>query len=230
MKPLTSWLLKFLKWMGILIVASAATVGFVFAYFAIPVTLADLGYPKFQYREGKEAHRTKDNYSAIKYYTKAATQGHLQAQLALAEMYENGVDGDTIDPDSETALKWYRMAADQGHANAQFKLASLMVQSEDFKIEEYPEVARYYGLAADQNLARAQAALGFLYVSGLGVKRDIGEAYYWLRLFKIYAKTSEFDAQYLQWIDEVIGRISRDLAPSKLKLIEERIQKRSSRS
>lgn len=126
MKLLTSWWLKFLKWMGILIVASPATVGFMFAYFATLMTLADLGYPKFQYREGKEAHRIRDNYSAIKFYTKAAKQGHLEAQLALAEIYENGADGDTIDPDSETALKWYRMAADQGHVYAQFKLASLM--------------------------------------------------------------------------------------------------------
>lgn len=219
-------LLKLSKWFGLLVVGFLAALGVVFLTLVIPLYLSDYsGYPKFQYREGKAWYRSGDYNRAVKYFTKAANQGHLQAQLDLAEIYDQGVSGDGIDKDPNVALKWYRMAADQGHAESQFKCASIIVQSPDFNIKKYPEVAQYYRKAADQGHARAQAALAMLYVAGLGVPRDIGEAGYWFRRFKIDAKSYDFEPDYLQWIDEIIGRINRDLSPQQLKLIEERIQK-----
>ena len=232
MKKISPIFFKISKWIGILVVGLLAALGAVTLTFAIPMFLSDYsGYPKFQYWQGESWYRSGDYYRAVKYFTKAANEGHLQAQLDLAKIYDDGIEKkpERIDQDSQAALKWYRMAADQGHAEAQFKCASMMVQSADFNIKQYPEVAQYYRKAADQGHARAQAALAMLYVAGLGVPRDIGEAGYWFRRFKLDGKSYDFEPDYLQWIDEVTGRISRDLSPQQLKLIEERIQQRPSR-
>jgi tetratricopeptide (TPR) repeat protein len=232
MKKIFPIFFKISKWILVLVVGLLAALGAVTLAFATVMFLSDYsGYPQFQYWEGKSWYRSKDYYRAVKYFTKAANEGHLQAQLDLAKIYDDGIERkpERIDQDSQAALKWYRMAADQGHAEAQFKCASMMVQSADFNIKQYPEVAQYYRKAADQGHARAQAALAMLYVAGLGVPRDIVEAGYWFRRFKLDAKSYDFEPDYLQWIDEVTSRISRDLSPQQLKLIEERIQQRPSR-
>ena len=47
---------------------------------------------------------------------KAAEQGDAEAQFALGQMYEKGVDGGGDDAE---AAHWYFMAAEQGHAVVQ---------------------------------------------------------------------------------------------------------------
>ena len=44
------------------------------------------------------------------------------------------------------------------------------------------EAAKWYKQAADRGDAVAQVALGAMYVDGIGVKQDYGEAYKWLYL------------------------------------------------
>ena len=55
----------------------------------------------------------------MKWYRKAAEQGHADAQnnLGLCYQYGKGVAKDYAE-----AVKWYRKAAEQGHARAQCNL------------------------------------------------------------------------------------------------------------
>ncbi len=53
----------------------------------------------------------KDPKEAVKWYRKAADQGHAGAQHNLGWMYANGEGGER---DPKEAVKWYRKAADQG--------------------------------------------------------------------------------------------------------------------
>ena len=64
----------------------------------------------------------KDSFEAVKWYRKAAEQGHADAQynLGLAYRYGRGVPKD----DAE-AVKWYWKAAEQGDAEAQGNLGSM---------------------------------------------------------------------------------------------------------
>ena len=70
------------------------------------------------YREGLGV--PKNDAEAVKWYRKAAQQGHVMAQVYLGFMYDNGYG---VPENDAEALKWYRKAADQGDAYAQNNLA-----------------------------------------------------------------------------------------------------------
>ena len=56
---------------------------------------------------------------AVKWFRKAAEQGHAQAQNNLGDMYRTG---EGVPMDSKEAVKWFRKAAEQGEAQAQRNL------------------------------------------------------------------------------------------------------------
>ncbi|WP_052046260.1 tetratricopeptide repeat protein [Candidatus Paracaedibacter symbiosus] len=58
---------------------------------------------------------TKDDTEAVKWYRKAADQGHAEAQFSLGYCYNNG---EGVTKDYTEAVKWYCKAA-EGHAWAQ---------------------------------------------------------------------------------------------------------------
>ncbi len=61
----------------------------------------------------------RNTTEAIKLWERAATQGYIEAQFELGEVYSKGLGAR---PDILTAIKWYRMAAAQGHEEAQTNL------------------------------------------------------------------------------------------------------------
>ena len=58
----------------------------------------------------------------MKWYRKAADQGHASAQNNLGIMYATGQG---VPQNDAEAVKWYRLAADQGHASAQNLLGDM---------------------------------------------------------------------------------------------------------
>ncbi len=60
---------------------------------------------------------------ALKYFSMAAEQGHVESQFELGQMYAQGLG---TPQRFEDAVKWYERAAQQGHAKAQFNLAFMM--------------------------------------------------------------------------------------------------------
>lgn len=71
------------------------------------------------YEEGRDGV-PEDHAKAIMWYRKAANQGLVAAQLALATTYEGGYH---VPKDYAEAAKWYRMAADRGDVQGQRSLA-----------------------------------------------------------------------------------------------------------
>ena len=61
----------------------------------------------------------QDDAKAMRWYTKAAKQGHATAQAILGIRY---YEGRGVPQDYAEAVRWYRMAAEQGNALAQFEL------------------------------------------------------------------------------------------------------------
>jgi len=74
--------------------------------------------------------------TAMKWYRKAAEQGHARAQLNIGNMYNQGKG---VGQSDATAVKWWRKAAEQGHARAQSNLGNMYNQ----------------GKGVDQNLSEA---------------------------------------------------------------------------
>ena len=65
---------------------------------------------------------TKNDTEAVKWFSKAAEQGHTGGQYFLAGMYEKGIG---VREDKGEAVNWYRKAARQGHPLAQKALQRL---------------------------------------------------------------------------------------------------------
>ena len=64
----------------------------------------------------------ENEVEAVKWFTRAAEKGLLDAQVSLAEIYEAGVNGK---PDLDKAIHWYTKAATQGDAEAEEALKRL---------------------------------------------------------------------------------------------------------
>ena len=64
----------------------------------------------------------QDLATAVRWYLKAAEQGHAEAQYHLGYSYEHG---EGVPADLEQAKTWYRKAAAQGEENAQERLRAL---------------------------------------------------------------------------------------------------------
>ncbi len=85
------------------------------------------------------ADPVKDEAEALKWYGKAAEQGHSKAQIAVGDFYNSryatqmwdyykkGSRTPFISKDSDEAFKWYRKAADQGEPVAQYKLGNIYI-------------------------------------------------------------------------------------------------------
>jgi TPR repeat protein len=118
-----------------------------------------------------------DYAEAVKWYHKAAEQGHANAQFSLGVCFMNG-QGVAKDP--VEAMKWYRKAIEHGHPDAQFSLGGC------FKIgqgvaEDPVEAVKWYRKAAEQGHAKAQFNLGWCLMNGQGVAMDPVEAVKWYR-------------------------------------------------
>ena len=87
---------------------------------------------------------TQDYKEAVKWYRKAAEQGHANVQLYLGTMYENG---EGVDQDFKEAVKWYRKAAEQGHAEAQLYLGT-MYEDGNGVTKDYVQAHKWFNTAA----------------------------------------------------------------------------------
>ena len=118
---------------------------------------------------------TEDDKEAVRWYRKAAEQGHKQAQDSLGTMYQNG---DGVEKNYAEAMSWYRKAAEQGYANAQNNLGERYQYGTGVE-RDYATAIQWYRKAAEQDHAWAQYHLGVMYKRGSGVEEDLTTAFDW---------------------------------------------------
>ncbi len=137
---------------------------------------------------------------AFDYYKLSADQGIQGSQYRLGLLYENGIG---VNKNVEEAKKLYKLAAAQGQEEAIKALLSLLPQSsQDLKQpitkdqikkwniqgsyhreqKEFKQALHFYGLSVEQKDAVAQNELGFMFLSGYGVTKNLQEA---IRLFEL---------------------------------------------
>ena len=102
---------------------------------------------------------TQDHTEAVKWYTKAAEQGHAKAQYNLGVMYEKG---EGVTRSFKEAVKWYTKAAEQGLDSAQYNLGNMYKKGYGVSYN-YTEALKWYTKAAEQGYAIAQYKLGDIY-------------------------------------------------------------------
>jgi TPR repeat protein len=157
-----------------------------FFFFFIAITIIALGIwlwigtqenAESQYNRGREYAEKQDYVEAVKWYRKAADQGHASAQSNLGWMYAKGqgVAQDHVEADT-----WYRKAAEQGYAYAQYSLGVRYANGQGVAQDDM-EAVKWYRKAAAQGYAYAQYSLGVRYANGQGVAQDDMEAVKWYR-------------------------------------------------
>jgi hypothetical protein len=88
------------------------------------LTKANAGDSAAQVQAGDSCSSAHDYKQAIEWYTKAANQGNVAAELDLASLYRDG-RGKFFARDVDQAAAWYRKAAEQGDPRAQAALGML---------------------------------------------------------------------------------------------------------
>jgi len=140
--------------------------------------LAERGDPQAQYAMGRECEAQSNNTNAVRWYRRAAKQGHEIAMNNLACCYNTG---EGVKTSSNKALKWFKRSATSGNSSACFNLGLLY---ENLKHDPKTAV-EYYLKAAAQGDADAQNKLGLCYDTGTGVDQSDSTALEW------YAKAAE---------------------------------------
>lgn len=123
-----------------------------------------------QYNLGVK-YRFNDMQKAVFWFSKAAEQGHVEAQFNLGEIYRH-------EQNMEQAVFWYSKAAKQGHAISQY----YMGRSHRLGIgvdKDLDKAFLWYTKSAEQGNAFAQSMLGLCYKQGIGVRPDPVLAVHW---------------------------------------------------
>ncbi len=120
----------------------------------------------------------KNSREAIKWFRKAASQGHAQSQFNLGFLYHTGHG---VAQNNKEAIKWFRKAANQGNIEAQYNLGVIFF-IDPGPYQNYNEALIWFLKAASQGYAPAQSNLGTMYNTGHGVDQDHNEALRWYRL------------------------------------------------
>lgn len=142
-----------------------------------------------QYQEGEKYYNKKDYERAVKWYRKAAGQGHAEAQSKLGDMY---YDGQGIENDYYKAVEWYRKAAEQGLVWPQFRLGWMYDEGLGVS-QDYSKSMEYYQKAVKQGYAMAQNNLGVMYLDGKGIDKDYRTA------FHLFQKADEQKNMHAPW-------------------------------
>ena len=160
---------------------------------------AELGDPKAQTAlsmllSGITHGDFRKNYKQSFYWVKqAAEQGYSKAELAIAEMYMNGV---VIPMNAKKAKVWYEKAAAQENLNGLNGLARQYRYGTGVR-KDYEKAFQYYQQAALEGHTRSQVGLGLSYRDAKGVKKNMVKAYAWLLI-----AAEKIDKQRLQAIEK----------------------------
>jgi len=170
------------------------------------------------YKKGEAAARNQDWATAEREYRKAAEQGHLHAQKALAVMYVCYNDRETV--------KWLRKAAQQGDSDAQLALADSLVDGHcDETVRNYEEAVHWYRQAAKSENVRHQAEahffLGEMYEYGLGVSQDLVSAHMWYNLSSMRGDSEAERKKAVSARDKVAHKLSPEQLARARKMTEE---------
>lgn len=135
------------------------------------------GNAEAQCLHGDNCSADGDEWEAVKWYRKAAEQGHPDALFRLGQRYEDL----NLMENLVEALKCYHKAAENGQIDAQFTLGQMYAHG--YKVnEDVAQAVKWFRMAANRGNSNAQYKLGKMYEEGLGVKRNVVQALKWFSL------------------------------------------------
>ena len=134
----------------------------------------------------------KDDAESVKWLSKAAEQGMVNAQVEIGRAYYSGRG---VAVDKNQAVNWFRKAAEQGSVQGELCLGLCNKYGEGVPINA-DEAVKWLTQAANHNDATAQFELGCCYseYGGMdGAPKNNVLAYKWLSLAKAQGKQGAID-------------------------------------
>jgi len=128
---------------------------------------------------GFEAYEKGDYATALKEFLPLAEAGQTSAEAAVGQMY---FEGKGMAPDLKQAARFLEPAAAKGNARAQYLLGKLYLSGEGVAAADPAKAAALTKAAADQGLVDAQVDTCAFYYQGVGVQKDLVQAYKWYGL------------------------------------------------
>lgn len=110
----------------------------------------------------------QDRELGVRWFRRAADQGHGEACYWLGSAYEEGI-GVTADP--AEAARWYRRGAEAGDPNARVALGLLLAEGRGMARDDAAAV-RWFRAAAEDGVSAAKYHLAEMYLAGRGVEQD----------------------------------------------------------
>ena len=130
------------------------------------------------YQYGNRIERNFD--LAVKWYRKAAKQGHAAAQYKLGVAYYCGRASSWFGDRRQQTVEWYRKAAAQGYAPAQCELGNAF--ADGYGVEkDLKQAFEWYQKATSGGDLQGQLKLGEAYEKGQGIPQDLNRAAFWYR-------------------------------------------------
>ena len=120
-----------------------------------PVRVQQTNAAEKEFQRGWSFFQQEKYSEAVKWYRKAAEQGHALAQYNLGVCY---VHGNGVREDVAEAFKWIKKSAEQGFKEAQYCLGVCYANGDGVR-EDAAEAAKWYRRAAEQGDVRARKAL-----------------------------------------------------------------------
>jgi len=131
----------------------------------------------------------------VKYLSKAAERGDVNAQLFLSEYFYS--------TDPKQSAKWIKKASDQGNANAQASLGMSLIKGRVVP-EDKTQGIQLLKQSAGQSNPAGMYGLGVCYVNGYCIENDLKQG---LKLIKSAANSGFQPA--VEWIQENPDKISK---------------------
>jgi len=128
------------------------------------------------YREGKVV--TKNSNEELQWRERAASQGHPELQLQLAEMYSHGTH--EVKVNFEKAFVWFLKAARGGNARVQYQVAVCYEKGRGCEINLRLSFENCHQAALQQDID-AQLNLAMKYFLGEGVEKNLSLAFEWIK-------------------------------------------------
>ncbi len=145
----------------------------------------------------------QNDKEALFYFKKAASSGHIQAQINVGVKYERG-EGTTIN--KKKALYWYSQAAFNQNDIAQFRLGSLL-------LEEFGKVKEshfWFSKSAQLGNPEAHLALATNFILGRGVEKDLTLAHVSCKLATFLSRDIRGISRSIQLRTELETKMSSD--------------------
>lgn len=128
------------------------------------------------YEAGVEAYEADEFARAEEIWLPLAEAGDVQAQYALAKLYENGGEG--VMRSLTKAADWYLLASESGLADAQNNLALLYIKGHGVPRSEERAFQLWLD-AAENGHQQAQYNVALAYYEGMGTDQDHSKAAEW---------------------------------------------------